>query len=31
VAELKNLGYLELAGKGLVRLTDKAFPCGRPE
>jgi hypothetical protein len=31
VAELKNLGFLEPAGSGLFQLTDKAFPCGRPE
>ena len=31
VSELKTLGFLEAAGKGEFRLTDKAFPCGRPE
>lgn len=31
VSELKNLGFLEPAGRGLFQLTDKAFPCGRPE
>lgn len=31
VAELKTLGFLEGAGRGLFQLTDKAFPCGRSE
>jgi hypothetical protein len=31
VAELKKLGFLESSGRGLFQLTDKAFPCGRPE
>lgn len=30
VSELKTLGFLEAAGSGMFRLTNKAFPCGRP-
>ena len=30
LTELKTYGFLEPAGKGQFRLTDKAFPCGRP-
>jgi len=28
--EMNKLGLIEKVGKGAIRLSDKAFPCGRP-